>query len=149
VNAASGNFIQERQDLHLAQELEPGLPVAAPESMRELQDKLSRTPLVNAPPSRSQTGVGFSWSVLAVVAIVLGFVLAVVFMSAHRPIAIGNLATSGRHLGRHRRWQRPLRAFSRAPARLTICAKPDQLGSASRLTAARPASAVASSLSDA
>jgi hypothetical protein len=40
VNADSGDFVQGRQELRLAQELAPGLPFAAPESVRELQDKL-------------------------------------------------------------------------------------------------------------
>ena len=85
VNAASEKFDLGRQELRLAQELAPGLPFAAPESVRELQDKLSRTPLVRTPPARSQTAAGIPWSVLAVVAIGAGVVLALVFMRRRAP----------------------------------------------------------------
>ena len=84
VNAASGNFVQGRQELRLAQELAPGVPFAAPESVRELQDKLSRTPSLHTPPAR-QTGAGFPWSVLVVVVIGVGGVLALVFMRRRAP----------------------------------------------------------------
>jgi uncharacterized protein len=84
VNAASGNFVQGRQELRLAQELAPGVPFAAPESVRELQDKLSRTPSLHAPAAR-QTGAGFLWSVLVVVVIGVGVVLALVSMRRRVP----------------------------------------------------------------
>ncbi len=85
VNAASGNLVQGRQELRLAQELAPGLPFAAPESVRKLQDKLSRTPLVHAPPARSQAAGGFPWSVLAVVVIGMGVVLTLLFVRRRAP----------------------------------------------------------------
>jgi hypothetical protein len=85
VNAASGNFDLGRQEMRLAQDLAPGLPFAAPESVRELQDKLSRTPLVRTPPERSQTEAGIPWSVLAVVVIGAGVVLVLVFMRRRAP----------------------------------------------------------------
>jgi uncharacterized protein len=85
VNAASGNFNLGRQELRLAQDLAPGLPFAAPESVRELQGKLSRTSLVHTSPTRSQTAAGFPWSVLAVVVIGTGVVLVLVFMRRRAP----------------------------------------------------------------
>jgi hypothetical protein len=94
VNAACGNFVLGRQELRLAQELAPGLPFAAPESVRELKGKLSRTPLVHATAAR-QTAAGFPWSALAVVVIGVGVV--------HRPIAMRNLARWGRRLRRDQR----------------------------------------------
>jgi uncharacterized protein len=85
VNAASGNFVLGREELRLAQNLAPGLPFAAPESVRELQDKLSRTPLVHTPPARSQTAAGFPLSALTVVVIGMGVVLVLVFMRRRAP----------------------------------------------------------------
>jgi uncharacterized protein len=85
VNAASGNFVLGRQELRLAQDLAPGLPFAAPESVRELQDKLLRTPLAHTPPARSQTAAGFPWSVLAVVVIGMGIFMVLVFMRRRAP----------------------------------------------------------------
>jgi uncharacterized protein len=84
VNAASGNFVQGRQELRLAQELAPGLPFAAPESVRKLEDKLSRTPLVYTPPAR-RSEAGFPGSVLAVAAIGIGIVLALISMRRRAP----------------------------------------------------------------
>jgi hypothetical protein len=84
VSAASGNLVLGRQELRLAQELAPGVPFAAPESVRKLQDKLSRTPLVHAPPAR-QAAAGFPWSALAVVVIGVGVVLTLVLMRRRAP----------------------------------------------------------------
>jgi len=84
VNAASGNVDLGRQELRLARELAPGLPFAAPDSVEELQDKLSRTPLVRTPSAPSQTAAGAPWSVLAVILIGAGVVLVLVFMRRHR-----------------------------------------------------------------
>jgi len=84
VNAASGNLARGRQELHIAQELAPGLPFAAPESVRKLQDKLSRTPSVHAPPARPAEA-GFPWSVLAVVVIGMGVVVGLVSMATRKP----------------------------------------------------------------
>jgi hypothetical protein len=85
VNAASGNFDLGRQELRLAQDLAPGLPFAAPESVRELEDKLLRTSMVHTSPARSQTAAGFPWSVLAVVVIGTGVVLVLAFMRRRAP----------------------------------------------------------------
>jgi uncharacterized protein len=90
VNAASGNFVQGRQELSLAQELAPGLPFAAPGSVRELQDKLSRTPSVRMPLAREdggarETGGASTWSVPVVVVIGMGVVLAFVFIRRRAP----------------------------------------------------------------
>jgi hypothetical protein len=84
VDAASANLVMGREELHLAQELAPGLPFAAPESVRKLQDKLSRTPLVHAPPAR-QAEAGFPWSVLIVIVIGMGVVVALVSMATRKP----------------------------------------------------------------
>jgi hypothetical protein len=84
VNAAFGNFVLGRRELRFAQELAPGLPFAAPESVRELQDKLSRTPLVHMPLAR-ETGAACTWSVLAVAVIGMCVVLALVSMRRRTP----------------------------------------------------------------
>jgi uncharacterized protein len=85
VNAASGNFVLGRQELRLAQELSPGLPFVAPESVRQLEGKLSRTPLAH-PTLARQTAAEFQWSALAVVVIGAGVVLALVLMRRRAPI---------------------------------------------------------------
>jgi uncharacterized protein len=84
VNAAAGNLVLGRGELRLAQELEPGLPFAAPELVRELQDKLSRAQSVHMPLAR-ETGASYTWSVLAVVVIGMGVVLAFVSMRRRAP----------------------------------------------------------------
>ena len=84
VDAASGSFVLGRQELRHAQELAPGLPFAAPESVRKLQDQLSRIPLVHAPPAR-QAEAGFPWSVLIVIVIGMGVVVALVSMATRKP----------------------------------------------------------------
>jgi uncharacterized protein len=84
VNAASGNLVRGRQELHIAQELAPGLPFAAPESMRNLRDKLSRIPVAHAPPGR-QAEAGFPWSVLAVIVVGMGVVVALVSKATRKP----------------------------------------------------------------
>jgi hypothetical protein len=85
VDAASGNFDLGRQELRLAEDLAPGLPFAESESVRDLQHKLSRTPLLQMPPERSQTPAGFPWSALAVAGIGIGVVLVLVFVRRHAP----------------------------------------------------------------
>ena len=91
VSAASGNLVQARQELRLAQELAPGLPFATPESLRELEGKLSRTPVVHTPSVRP-TAAGFPSSVLVVVVIGIGVVLAVVFMRRREQEPTNNYA---------------------------------------------------------
>jgi hypothetical protein len=54
------------------------------EKLPNIQDKPSRTPLVHTPPDR-QTAAGFPWSVLVVVVIGMGVVLALVFMRRRAP----------------------------------------------------------------
>jgi hypothetical protein len=84
VDAACGNFVLGRQELRLAQELAPGLPFAAPEPVRKLQDKLSRMPLAPAPPAR-QAEAGFPWSVLLVIVVGMGVVVALVSLATRKP----------------------------------------------------------------
>jgi hypothetical protein len=85
VDAASGNLALGRQELSIAQELAPGLPFAAPESVEELLDKLWRTPSVHAPTARSHIAAWFLWSVLAVVVIGRGVVVAFGLMKRSAP----------------------------------------------------------------
>lgn len=84
VNAASGKFVQGRQELRLAQELAPGLPFAAPESARKLQDELSRTPSMRMPPAR-QASAAFPWGMLGVLVIGMGVVVVLVSMATRKP----------------------------------------------------------------
>ena len=83
VDVASGNFDQGRAELQLAQELEPGLPFAAPASVRALEDKLSQAPLAHI-LSGHPTAAAFP-SGLAVVVIGICVVAAFIVMRRRAP----------------------------------------------------------------
>ena len=76
VSSASGDFAQGRKELRVAEELAPGLPFAAPESVRELRDRLSRTSVAHTPPASAQTAGRFPLGVLALAVVAIGIVLA-------------------------------------------------------------------------
>jgi len=80
----AGNLAMGRQELNIAQSLEPGLPFATPDSVRALQTNLSRTQSVQAHPAPLQTGSSFSWLALALVVLV-GVVLWVAFRGRRSP----------------------------------------------------------------
>ncbi|HKT73244.1 MAG TPA: tetratricopeptide repeat protein [Steroidobacteraceae bacterium] len=77
IYAREGNFPVARQELSTAQALEPGLPFAKPESVRELQQELSQSR-----PTRAAPGYGVAPYTATRSSFPWGFVLVVVGLAA-------------------------------------------------------------------
>jgi uncharacterized protein len=78
VYAKEGKLPQARQELNTAQRLEPGLPFAKPESVRDLTNELSRAQPTPTSPRRS----AFPWAGGLLVLAALGMLLLVRRLSA-------------------------------------------------------------------
>jgi hypothetical protein len=75
--ASTGDLAMGRQELNIAESLQPGLPFATGDSVRALQTQLSRGHSVQARPTRLQTASSSGWWALAVV--VVGIIVWFVF----------------------------------------------------------------------
>src|SRR5437879_3648460 len=87
LDARAGSSSRARQELSTAQQLDPGLPFAKPESVRALQRELAQEPRTHVLPGYSQAGSSFPWGTVLVVLAGIG-VLCLVFRRRSAPVNV-------------------------------------------------------------